>query len=362
MRRIAPWTAAAVFLSVLPLTGCNTESVESADAEPSAADADGLLAGPAVDGEGDHTTGDEDDSAWRDADDPLVAFLGFDPAAEPDVVAAHDATEKAQAACMADAGLEYVPRPFDAGGNDMADFRPTESASRDWVAEWGFGVSTRYFSDVAVGPDLKGRPEQPTTPAATSHDQPEPDDPNVAILAGLTDDETSDYLQTHQDCASTLRREGLDGLPDEGPTAELLALTGDLGGEISPGHPRIAEHEQIVADCVADAGHRYTSLHRAIVQFEAEILDIGNAHDASSGRAELTESELAAVPDQLLPDDVLVQVAEVQQREIELAVATWDCGSSEAVHWELVDEILRVEQRDFVEAHRDQLEPYRRHG
>jgi hypothetical protein len=182
----------------------------------------------------------------------------------------------------------------------------------------------------------------------------------MAILLSLTPDEANAYSSAEHDCFVTLLREGIDRLPDEGPTAELLALTDDLGGEIRPSHPRIVEHEQAVAACLADVGHPYTTLQEVTNLLHSEILAIDATLSASPERVHLTEGELAALPPQPLPDNLLTQLADLQQREFSLAVAAWDCGSSEATDWELIKQIQRDEKREFVESHRQELEPYRR--
>jgi hypothetical protein len=130
--------------------------------------------------------------------------------------------------------------------------------------------------------------------------------------------------------------------------------------------PRVVEAEQAVAECVADRGLEYTDEEGVYQQFEDELMEIDSMVDFPG--QDLSEEELASMSDEELnalysqprelPQEALDKLADLQEREIALAVAVNECGGGFRNAEELYREVSAEHEQEFLDEHADELSDY----
>lgn len=262
-------------------------------------------------------------------------------------------SEQLVAECMADAGFEYTPNV--AAAEAVISSQDARSLPRDeFVGEYGYGVATL--------------------------DRSLPEDPNREYRESLAPEALEAYKQTLLGALAEAN------FMEEPPTVDELGCRGEANAEA--GRPSVLENnpyqefggllddvhalsDRIHADarldeaaelwlgCMADAGYpdfeRVGDAEQWVREQMEELagwaeVDELRASGEFDAADELTEELVLAEPD---PDEL----AELQEDEIELAVADRDCL---AEHYDQTFTEVSVDlQEEFIEQHRDELERFR---
>jgi hypothetical protein len=319
---------------------------------------------------------------------PIAEYLGYDPeslgdpaANEAKFIEQERARQDAVAACMKKQGFEYTaqdPSSYVNFGSTASD--GLEYGSAEWVAKYGFGISTQRWSQAAVGPDLVGYDDsqfQPTEAVA---------DPNMGYVEGLSPEEqaaynkalygdTPAYDQTMSDeeTASTMS----DGYAVGGCYAEAQSASNSLETQFyqefsdelnamyerAQNDPRVVEATKTVSDCVASKGLEYTDQEKLFTDIDAQLSAIqALLPDPGAG---LSEEELSkASPEELdrifnqpveFSDEAKSKLAEVQASEIELAKAVDACGGGYEAQGKVFQEVIAEYEQQFVDDNASRL-------
>ena len=321
---------------------------------------------------------------------PIAEFLGQESfgfggdneEAQAQYVADERSRQETIAACMQGQGFEYIP--VDPENLVFFEEGEEEWGSDEWVAKWGFGMSTMWFSQAEVGPNLLGYDD-------SGFEEYEENDPNAPYLEALSDSEREAYFaalygdessfpqfdDTLSDEEIEAQLEGFDFEP-QGCQGEAYSQDSstrfyqDFGDELDEMYqrvqndPRIAEAEKKISECVAEKGLDYTSQEDFFEEVEGEL----SALDSTVGfpGEDLTEEDFASMTEaeldelfsqgRVLSDEIKATLADLQEREITLAVAVSECGggfaSQEAIYFEVVAEY----EQEFLEQNKDRLADY----
>ena len=130
--------------------------------------------------------------------------------------------------------------------------------------------------------------------------------------------------------------------------------------------PRIADAEAGIISCVNDRGFDYTGMSDFEDELNTEVQQLESTIDYSAfevpeEQVELSDEELAATFNQIppLPDESRAQLAELQEREVAVAVAVLECGGGWEAQDELYREVAADYEQEFLEENADRLEDYR---
>ena len=327
------------------------------------------------------------EAAAEDPASPIAEFLGVDfsdsEASQARYVEEERARQEVIAACMREQGFDYTPidpeqYTFFGEVDDEVEW-----GSDEWVATYGFGISTMRFSQDEVGPDLVGYDDS----AFVEEDFV---DPNEDYIQSLTTEEQDAYYaalygdpddfpafdETLSDEELEAQFEDFEYEP-QGCEGEAWTESGDpyqgfyteFGDELDEMYqriesdPRIVEAEAEVADCVADKGFTYDGMENLYMQFEEELSTIDEAvgypgEDLSDDDfASMSEEEIEAIFNQPreLSDEARSQLADIQARELELAAAVNECGGGFAAQENLYAEIVAEYEQEFLDDNADRL-------
>ncbi len=284
--------------------------------------------------------------------------------------------EELVAACMEEAGFEYVPAdPF--GGETGEDpFAEAYALPPDEFArEYGYGMTTLMSPDKA----------EEETPA----------DPNEAIREGLSEAALEEYYSAlwgdsvqmaegggavavepkppgesggpagpeEQGCHGEARAEvyGDDGGMMMGPDfSEFEGLFEDMDAlrQRIESDPRIVEATDAWTACMAEAGYSEfdttAAPEDAVMERMSELYgwDDEPADDEGDGGPEVS---LGGPGGEVDVDEAAL--AELQEYEIAVATADYDCDEQELA--DVQQEVAWGFEEDFVEEHRAELERYR---
>jgi len=255
--------------------------------------------------------------------------------------------EELVAQCMLAAGFTYLPdlqaNRWVIGNAQLED--TTRSDNREWVMQYGFGIASgdRFISSAQrVG-----------------------EDPNADYVASLTESEQLAYWlaldgpadnvlpenPTPSDWADWRRSQGCWGVSqqqaqDESPLfMQHNEEFAPLFDAIDQMHIMVSDNSEFAAihtdwaGCMADNGHVGYSRRGEVI---GEIIGFFTALDAQ----QLSEQEHAS------------RLSTLQDMEIELALADFDCRQSTQYDSRLADLQFRIESQ-FVADHRAALEAYR---
>lgn len=294
------------------------------------------------------------------------------------------------AECMAAEGFEWIPddestmfmgAPTDAEG--------LEFGSEEWVAKYGFGISTQMFPQEVVGPDLVGMDEEMFGGPGEEYE-----DPNAEYLSTLTEAETEAYYEalygadTGPEIDESMSEEEMEEAylaweASREPTGCMNIAQEDVFGgqdfyfefgdeledmwERVESDPRIVEANAEIAECVADKGLTFTSLQDAEEEIWKQVESLQQEVYGAMDEIAISEEEAEALsPEQLdelytpqMSDEAKIELAEIQAEEIELAVAVNECGGGYRQQEDLYREVqIDIETR-FVEENRAELEEYK---
>lgn len=326
---------------------------------------------------------------------PIAEFLGqesysFDNSEESQARFFAEERERQDliAACMRSEGFEYIP--IDPEENSFFE-EPggLERGSDEWVAKYGFGITTMWFSQEEVGPDLVGHD-------FGSFEDQIAVDPNQAIVEamGLTEQDAYyialDGDQQFPEFDETLSEEEMEAQFEDfdfqpsGCRGEAYNDSADptfrfydeFSDELEAMYERVqtdarfVEAQQKISDCVADKGYEYTADEDLYERFESEMMVIDNSIDHPG--EDLTEEDFGSMtPEELdeifnqprvLSEQALATLAELQQEEIELAVAVNDCDGGFESQGRLFQEIVAEYEQDFLDQNEDRLAEFKAAG
>ena len=343
--------------------------------------------GGAADPEGTGTTAD-------DGVETMADFFGYgtdDPeAAEAEYRAQEARIQEAIRACMAKAGFEYQPMvpPEDSFmvGEDWDE--------EEWVRTQGFGISTWYGNEEDTTSDVPERAEEWVDPNQEMLDAMSESEQTAwyEALYG-TEEENMEGATTEIDpetgeeyTMTTGYGAGCNGEAYEAEYGETAA-TDELWQEINPAmeamyqqvqaDPRIVELDQEWSACMADAGYEYESMsamqEAVYTDFQARFDEIvGPNGGFADPFADWTQAEIDAFFEEKSQEEIdaffaeaeqasrenvdMEALAALQQEEIDLAVADFECRGD---YYEVFQEVSEEYEADFVAANREILEQIR---
>lgn len=284
--------------------------------------------------------GTQEDAASQEGTGPLQPYLDEIYGGDEETWASdHDATQEFVAACMAEQGFEYHPTKAPPMYT-MPDFTAA------FAAEFGYGDTTE-----AYGPDVP-----PMRFSQMPGDDPAADF-NQTYAYGLEFEAQEQYWRAlngpeaePEDSAAVppeetgcLPRAYAQLHPEWERPAAFAALEKAIREEIwwVDEEPRLVATHPAWADCMADAGY-------------PGLVHIPDAAALANERANNSSLTLA-VPYTELKEMFPEELAEVQQYEIDVAVA--DAGCREEVGWfDLKAQVLAEAEASIVERYRADLD------
>ena len=321
---------------------------------------------------------------------PIADMLGFDfgdnDAMEQQFADMQRRAEEVVATCMIDQGFEYTPQIMDQGvfvGGPFAGGDGLAYYSDEWIAKYGFGVSTQRFSQSEVGPDLVGFDD----PAMPDFDEG-PQDPNQAYLDTLTDGEREayeealwgsppDFSSMSEDELENMifepegcQGEAFEQVYSEGPGGGGMEFFEAFGDELeameerAEADPRVVEYRADVAACVSDKGFVWDGDQDPWEYFEPKLSGIGNSgfmSDPFEGTdlnpEEMSDRELDEFFRDLnkLSEEDRAKLAAVQAEEIELATIVVGCGGGELNEQYFLGSIRLEYENEFMAQNADAL-------
>jgi hypothetical protein len=341
--------------------------------------------------------GDADPETAGDPDDgveTLSDFFGYgeeDPeAAEANYREQEARVQESIRSCMAAVGFEYQPQNPPEGSFGFVD---EEWDEEKWVREQGFGITTWYgnedaFTETTVVGEEWVDPNQEMLDAMSDTER----DAWYAALYGTEEEQMEDsYTEVDPETGEEYTVSGGFGAGCQGEAYEAeygeQTENQDLWEELSPAmeamyeqvqaDPRIVELDQEWSACMAAAGYEFESMTKMQetiyedfqTRFDAIVGPNGGYMDPFEGWSdaeieaffeEKTEEEVDAFfreAEQTTNDDIdMDALAALQQEEIDLAVADFECRDD---YWEVYQEISEEYEADFVAENRDVLEQIR---
>lgn len=295
----------------------------------------------------------------------LNSFFGFDPN-DPDASREQFRRwERRQqeliAACMANQGFEYVPVVTT---SSVTGFGLDEE---QFAREQGFGISTRF--------DL-----------LDENYPPQPPDPNDAITAAMSESESDAYYAAlygeeteleagAEESAATFWGGGCQGEAAQevfgqadAIFSELEPLLNDLQERVDA-DPRLAGADQGWTACMSDRGFQYEDAddvwNTALDDLQKRYEAIAGSSDPFAGWSDERIQEFLANSSPQELDDFYEQfdrqarqnvdeeaLAALQQEEIALAVANYECGEERR---QLVQEVQSEYEKEFIRQNQDAL-------
>ncbi len=331
---------------------------------------------------------------------PLNEYMGFDQGvdfsdpeeAEAQFQAQQQEVNEQVVACMAAEGFEYVPP--DQGGfvvfGDEAGADGLVWGSDEWVAKYGFGISTQAFPQEIVGPELVGMddsmfmgeddfqdPNQDYVESLSDADREayyaalHGDDPGPDFTEGMTDEEMEAAVEEWEQnreitgCEEKAWQEssvfgGQDAFYREFGD-EMEALWESIGSD-----PRIVAAEKDTSECVAEKGYTYTTMDDVYQQLDERMQPLYNMAysepeimPSEDEMASMSEEELNEIfGPQELSAEAKSELAEIQADEIGLAVAVNECGGGFDANQDVYEEVRVELEQEFVEANREKLDAF----
>ncbi|TDD65333.1 hypothetical protein E1262_25510 [Jiangella aurantiaca] len=341
-------------------------------------------------GQNDGTNGDSADQAGGDGEElsPLEEYMGensgfangggrviaFASSAEASEEERQQMrqVEELVAACMEEAGFDYVPvDPFGGAVEDDPFADAYALPPDEFAREYGYGMTT------LMNPD-KGEEEAPADPNQEIRDglseaaleaynralwgeMAEITDGGGAVAIKPTGPEGEPPSLEEQGCHGQARAEvfGEDGgLMQGADMSEFDGLFEDLEAlrQRIDSDARLVEATEAWAACMAEAGYSEfdttTAPEDSVMERMSELYgwDDEPSDDASSG-----PSVTVGGPEEVDVDEEAL--AELQEYEIALATADYECEQQE--YADVQQEVAWGFEEDFVEEHRAELERYR---
>lgn len=341
--------------------------------------------------------GDDVDASGAVSGSPIAEYLGVDAgfsadpeAAEAELIAEERARQEAVAACMREAGFEYIPQD----PSQYIDFSVAEEEfdRETFVNTYGFGVTTQWFSQAEVGPGLVGYDDEMIV------DDDMPDDPNAAIVEAMSDAEREAYYQalygvtpefevdesmTEEEANAAFESEsfelsGCQGAAFEGEQNELVEqFYEEFGSELEQiyervlSDPRIVEAEREVKECATEKGFpNYPGANQVFELWEAELQEISG--QITYPDENLTEADYEAMSETQLEElfnqpavfapEALATLGEIQAEELAMAKAVFECGGLDDGGDDLFGQVYAEYEQQFLDDNRARLDQLKSEG
>ncbi len=288
--------------------------------------------------------------------------------------------EQKVAACMAEEGFEYTPV-------DQSQFTETATNgeelpyfSDEWVAKYGFGITTQRFSQSMLNDELVGYDDS----MVVSTESEAIEDPNSEYLESLSPAEQEAYYAalygdqpefdenaTEEEmnkayenfvptgCQNTAWE---DLNPSQNFYQEFSDDLDDMYQRIEA-DPAVTKYRDEVTACVAEEGLVYTNQEDLYTRWEEDLssLDPFASGDPFEGTGlnpeEMTEEELNEFyqTGNELDDEALAKLAEIQAEELELARVVIECGGGPLNEEAVLSEVRVALEQEFLDANADRL-------
>ncbi len=278
--------------------------------------------------------------------------------------------EELVAACMAKEGFDYIAVDPDDTVTFAADIDDlVDIGSPDYSERYGFGVTTMRWSQTQVGPELVGYDDR-------LDDLPEPIDPNAAYVESLTEAEQLAYRDalrgtnpdyewdaTLSDDENSERASAFyeqlepSGCYEEALTTGTFAAAAAFYDEFADDLATI--EEQIESDPrLIDAK---AEIQRCVIEQGLDYVDPDNPYQRwGAGLDDLDANHMT--PDGLLDDEGRDALALLQADEIAVAVATDECGGSQAELSALDQELRADYEQRFLDENADRVSVFEADG
>jgi hypothetical protein len=293
---------------------------------------------------------------------PLLTYLGLLPEEDP---GANDRAADTMVGCMAQQGFEWQPPAgltsetvgFNGGGRGL-------DPDRDWVSVYGFGISTQTFEAEDIDPALVGMgsgdpPRGSNDDMAASGDVDVSEDPNAEYIASLSEGGRDAYFASLSDCQDEAAVEADRAIRNEAFVEQFGDDIADLFQQAETA-PEVVEVEGEMMDCLAEEGYRFStfqdmldSVSLEVQELSVEVYNPGGASDEAEG-AEVS----GGAGRRSLTDEQNARLADIQQREVEMALAALECDASQERVWRAIDQAFYDLQAQYVEDHKDQLDAF----
>jgi hypothetical protein len=288
-------------------------------------------------------------------------------------------------ACMAEEGFDYTPVQQPEGSFQVWGPEDEEEMARTQ----GFGITTWYGNEEQFEEDFEWQdPNQEMVDAMSESER----EAYYAALWG-TEEEQMEGATTEIDPETGEEMTFYEGFGAgcEGKASEEIwgdqSQTQDLWAELEPemeamwervqADPRIVDLDEDWSACMADAGYEFESrnqMYETVYEdFQQRVDEIvgpnGGYADPFEGWTEeeieaffeeKTEDEIEAFFDEAqgdaLADIDQEALAALQQEEIDLAVANFECSVD---YNEVYEEVSKEHEAEFIAANRDTLEQIR---
>lgn len=337
---------------------------------------------PGVSGESPNST-----EAVAAEGETLSEFFGYDDdpeAAEAEFRQQESEIQELVRACMTEQGFEYTPVVQPAGA---FSFGPQDQET--FVKEYGFGISTYYgaVDDPVTATTGFVDPNQETVNAMSESEQTA----YYEALYGSEDDQTGSTIIDEETGEEVVMMTGYGagcqgeastevyGDPSESEElyTQVEPIYQELGERVEA-DPRVVEANQSWSSCMTDVGYEYdnrlafqeTVYQELQTRFDEIVGPNGGFVDPFEG---MTEEEITAFFEETTPEEQEAffaqaeqqtganvdqeAVAALQEEEIALAVADYECGKAldeiyQEVSAEIEPEIL-AENRELFEQLRE---------
>ena len=323
---------------------------------------------------------------------PLGDYLGiegglFGPGAQSEAafLESEQSRQVMVAECMAAKGFEYTPEDVSALISFDSENGGLDPSSREWTEKYGFGVTTQHFSQSQVGPNLVGHEDN------YGDEMEDFEDPNQEYLSSLDDQEQEAYQQalygnmfgpgsfdetmTDEELDKQFEGDGFDigGCVGESFEADGVGSIGgiymEFGQEIGDmfqsmeNHPLIIEAIKEIESCVTGEGLEFVDPSSAwehwaddLDALSASMYEFDEAMIDALEEGEVFDQPMFDLPE--LSDDDKAKLGELQAEEIEIALATYDCGGG-FNKMETIFHQVRIElEQQFVEENKEKLDEY----
>jgi hypothetical protein len=235
------------------------------------------------------------------------------------------------AACMAEAGFEYVPSLTNMSFVDEAAIDPPRG-SREFAQAYGYGLAA--------------------LPAGAR--SPYRADPNDDILAAMSQAQAAEYFSARDGTWSEGDAGWKPGGCDVWARGEMQAVAADhdpvyvalkaevdrIEAEVVPAHPVVMAVDRAWSACMSDAGFPGYARQPEAEERERERFETPEVADGAIGPDGLTDGQRAELP-----------------LERALATADWDC-TDEVGYAPVVARVRNEAQQVYVDARRDELDAW----
>lgn len=321
--------------------------------------------------------------------DTLAEFFGYNEE-DPEAAQARYQDEEAQRqelirSCMAEQGFDYTPVSYP---DSFVSYGPEDQ--EEYVKTQGFGITTWYGNEEQFQEEAEEfvDPNQEMVDAMSESER----EAYYAALYGTEeeqmegatteiDPETGEEITYHEGYGAGCEGEASEEIyGNPGDTQDLwedLQPQMDQMYERIQADPRVVEFNEEWSSCMAEAGYEVESREKmwetVYEDFQARFDEIvgpnGGYADPFEGWTEeeinaffeeKTQDEIDAFFEQAQQDsqaNIDMEALEaLQQEEIDMAVADYECGAG---YEEIYQEVSEEYESEFIAANRDALEEIR---